>query len=96
MTIGVKDKTERVDPGRMVLGTNSRQKKKIFPRSKKSVAIMVVILVLSVAVLATSLYFYSNRSSDSHVDPRDQMSEEMKLLNDYKPQATEELRYEFK
>jgi len=49
-----------------------------------------------VSVLATALYYYNNRSSDAPVDPKDQMSEEMNLLKDYKPRPTEDLRYEFK
>ena len=96
MAIEVKDRAEQVDPSRMVLGKNSRQRKKILPRSKKGIAILIIILFLLVSVLATALYYYNNRSSDAPVDPKDQMSEEMNLLKDYKPRPTEDLRYEFK
>lgn len=92
----VKDKTGQADSSRMVLGSNSRKKKIRLPRSKKGVVILAVVLVLLVVAFVSALYFYSNRSSDSNVDPKDEMSEEMKLLNDYKPQPTEELRYEIR
>ena len=62
MAIEVKDRAEQVDPSRMVLGKNSRQKKKILPRSKKGIAILIIILFLLVSVLATALYYYNNRS----------------------------------
>ena len=54
MAIEVKDRAEQVDPSRMVLGKNSRQKKKILPRSKKGIAILIIISVsglMSKAVL---------------------------------------------
>lgn len=96
MSIGVKDKTKEENPSRMVLGTNYSHRKKYLPGTKKGVAILVVILAIILTVATAVIYLYKDRHSDTSVIPHEQMSEEMKLLKDYKPQPTEELRYEIK